>query len=110
MQGYGQVNMRGKISKRLSCKCCTAINKVKIEKYKNINWKLLDDNNDSTNDHPHIVKHFEKQGINIFIQAWHPFNLDVIFDVKTEKWLGYVDDYCLIHDEMYCMKCHENEE
>lgn len=28
-QPYGNVKMRGKLSKRLSCTCCTAVNKKK---------------------------------------------------------------------------------
>lgn len=61
--------------------------------------------NDSTNDHPYIVNYFIKQGINIEIQAQHPCSLDVIFDIKTGKWLGYVSDFCFIHNDMYCEIC-----
>ena len=43
----------------------------------------------------------------IEIVAEHPCNLDVIFDKVSGKWLGYVEDFCLIHEEMYCEKCFD---
>ena len=59
----------------------------------------------STHDYPNVVKYFEKKGVVIEIVAEHPCNLDVIFDKVSGEWLGYVDDFCLIHEEMYCEKC-----
>lgn len=110
MQGYGGVRMKGKLTKPLGCLCCTAINKVKITNYKKTNWKLLDDQNDSTQDHVWIVNWFKKnRGVDIEIQAQHPFELDVIFDVKTGKWLGYVSEFCFIHDDMNCEVCLDGE-
>lgn len=71
---------------------------------------LLNENTSkySTHDHPNVVKYFEKKGVVIEIVAEHPFNLDVIFDKVSGKWLGYVDDFCLIHEKMYCEKCFED--
>ena len=70
---------------------------------------LLNENTSkySTDDYPNVVKYFEKKGITIEIVAEHPCNLDVIFDKVSGKWLGYVDDFCLLHEEMYCEKCFE---
>ena len=36
MQGYGQVNMKGKLTRRLGCKCCTAFNFTKLSKYSKV--------------------------------------------------------------------------
>ena len=36
MQGYGQVNMKGKLTRRLGCKCCTAFNFTKLNKYSKV--------------------------------------------------------------------------
>ena len=106
MQGFGGVRMKGRITKQLGCKCCTLINKVKTTSYSEENWKNLDDNNDSTDDHKWIVNWFKKNvGINVKILAQHPFELDVIFDAKTDKWMGYVSDFCFIHDSMDCNVC-----
>ena len=71
---------------------------------------LLNENTSgySTNDYPNVVKYFEKKGITIEMIAEHPCNLDVIFDKVSRKWLGYVDDFCLLHEEMYCEKCFED--
>lgn len=66
--------------------------------------------NDSTKDHPNIIEYFDKQGIQIEIMAQHPLELDVIFDKVTDKWLGYVSDFCFNHNTMYCEKCYENYE
>lgn len=36
MRGYGQVRMKGKLTKGLNCKCCTAFNHVKLKKYSKV--------------------------------------------------------------------------
>lgn len=63
----------------------------------------------STNDYPNVLSYFERKGVLIDIVAEHPCNLDVIFDRISGKWLGYVGDFCLIHEEMFCEKCFIEE-
>lgn len=92
----------GKVIKDMTHKTERAMSK---EELYNENFE-----NDSTQEHLWVVNWFKKtKGIDIEIQAQHPCSLDVIFDIKTGKWLGYVSEFCFIHDDMNCEVCFNGE-
>ena len=108
MMNWGSVKMKGKTTKKLGCLCCVAFNGVVKSKNSKVNiYREIEHGSSeySTNDYPNVVNYFEKKGVVIEIIAEHPCNLDVIFDKVSGKWLGYVDDFCLLHEGMYCEKC-----
>ena len=40
MMNWGSVNMKGKLTKKLGCKCCIAFNGKKLKKYSKVSEKL----------------------------------------------------------------------
>lgn len=95
MQGLGNLRMKGKLTHRAGCGCCTFRNNKKLEMYKDNSY--LKDNTviqvkdyayNGTNEYPVLEKLF---GNGLEICCDHPFGEDVVF--FNGKYKGYVESW-----------------
>lgn len=94
MQGLGSVDMKGKLSKRMGCGCCTFYN---FKKLNVLNDKLsykLEANNcmgevNGIHEYPSLQKLFKGHEVHITLD--HPCGEDVVY--VDGKFQGYADDW-----------------
>lgn len=99
MQGLGRVNMKGKLSKRMGCGCCTFHNFKKLNVLNDKkSFKTEADCNfgkvNGIHEYPPLQKLFKDE--NVFITLDHPCGEDVIYiDGKFE---GYANEWLNLYN------------